>query len=156
MDVQTALGALLLILKNACFNVTVALTVLVALGDEIRRWKIPLQLHWLQERHDELKRAWHISLGLYAVLAGLYAWSEKKPEALIVDAISLVLMMGAVWYLNRRRGAPRDSAPEKRPAAMDEEPDEFPAPRRPLDRVPRDRTRRVRRERREPAYTDDD
>ncbi len=145
MGIESTLGSLVLLLKNACFNVTVALTVLVALGNEVRRMRITFR--WLEDRHDELTKAWYISLGIFLLLSIGYAYVEHRIDTLVVDGLTVALMAGAVTYLKQRHGKGKD---ETKPAAhADEEPDEEEfAPRRPLQRVPRDRARRPRRARR--------
>lgn len=135
MGVFSTLGNLLLLLKNACLQVVTALTALVAVGNELERMKI--RFGWLDERRAELRKAWYASLAVQTVLAVLYALVEHRPDALIIDLLTLAGLFGAVYYLQHRRSRTRDDARDE----PDDEPS--PAPRRPLQ-GPR-RHRRVRR-----------
>ncbi|NUP98582.1 MAG: hypothetical protein HUU35_01875 [Armatimonadetes bacterium] len=140
---------LVLMLKNLCFNLVTVLTVLVALGNELRRWRMTFK--WLEERQEDLRRAWYISLAVYLGLSALYSGLAHKPLILAVDVVTAVVMVGAVTWLKGRQGGPLVARDE--PA---DGPDQC-APRRPMTRVPRSRPetdwdepapRRVPRERR--------
>ncbi|MCC7494178.1 MAG: hypothetical protein IT204_17600 [Fimbriimonadaceae bacterium] len=132
--------------KGFVFNITTVLTVLVALGNELRAMPLTLRWPWLEERQHEVRRAWYVSLGVYLGLALLYAYLAHKPAALVMDALTAGMLVGGVWYLNRRHRRPRDRH------LHDSDDPGTPAPRRPLGRRPRERddepVERVPRQRR--------
>ena len=128
------LASIVLMLKNLCFNVVTVLTVLVALGNELKRLRLTYQ--WLEERRAELDRAWKVSLAVYLGLSVLYAGLKHEPAALIMDVVVIGLMIYAVYWL-RKRGPEAPSPLGPRQSDPDDE--ESFNPRRPL------RTRRERR-----------
>ncbi len=111
-----SLASVVLILKNVCFNVVTVLTVLVAFGNELRRWKITYR--WLEERHAELTRAWYISLVIFVGLSALYSGLKHEPGPLVVDTLTAAAMLAAVWYLKQRKSG------GERPIDRRDEPDD--------------------------------
>jgi len=95
-----ALGAVLLMLKTAVTYVAVALTALVAVGNELRRWPV---LKFLEGRQIALRRAWGTSLLLYFLLAVAYAWAEQRTDSLVVDCLGIVVMVSTVTLLAQRK-----------------------------------------------------
>ncbi len=94
------LASVVLVLKNLCFNIVSILSVLVALGNELKRLR--LTYPWLEDRRSELERAWKISLGVYLGLSVLYAGLKHEPAALVLDVIVVGLMIYAVHWLRKR------------------------------------------------------
>ncbi len=152
-----SLAAIILIIKNLCFNVVAVLTALVILGNELRRWK--LTFRWLEERQAFVRRAWHVSLGVFLALSALYAGLVHQPAPLVIDSLTIGVMVGAVYLLQHRRGG----RPPLKAVDEDDEDDSFlkrRSPRRertvpvppdadePDDDAPPPRTRRERRVRR--------
>lgn len=127
--ILTALGTILQLAKTAAGYSSVALTVLVAVSNELSRW--PVFAHFLATKQVALRRAWVTSLSLYFLCAVAYALVEQQTNALLIDLAGIVLMVGLVWWRHAGLGLRR------RPAA---EPDELldePAPDRGLTRRPR-------------------
>lgn len=127
--ILTALGTILQLAKTATGYTSVALTVLVAVSNELSRW--PVFAHFLATKQVALRRAWVTSLSLYFLFAVAYGLVEKQTSALLIDLAAIVLMVGLVWWRHAGLGLRR------RPA---EEPDELldePAPDRGLTRRPR-------------------
>lgn len=140
MELHSALGNLLQLLKNLCFNIVTVLTVLVAVSNELQRMNIRLQ--WVDERSRELRLAWWWSIAIHAGLSVLYGLVEHRIDALVLDLVTLAAMIIGVEYL-RRRGSQR--------AAQADDPDDEDGdriPRRPLHR--QERPERVPRRRRRP------
>lgn len=129
------LSAIVLVLKNACFNVVTVLTVLVALGNELKRWNMAYR--WLEERHDQLRQWWYYSLGVFIALSALYSGLQHEPGPLVIDVLTIAAMVGGVFYLQQRKtaGGSREEILEDR-TPFDER-----TPRR-SNRVPRERRRR--------------
>lgn len=109
----SALGTIVLMLKNAVTYIAVALTVLVAAGNELSR--LPIATRWIAERQSVLRRAWALSLGVEVVLAAVYAWAEQRTDTLILDLLGVALMIGVVVWLNLRRGTKEATAPAPEP-----------------------------------------
>ncbi|MBI5835113.1 MAG: hypothetical protein HZB16_22640 [Armatimonadetes bacterium] len=151
-----ALGAVLLMLKTAVTYAAVALTALVAVGNELRRWPV---LKFLEGRQIALRRAWGTSLLAYFLLAVAYAWAEQRTDALVVDCLGIVVMVSTVMLLAQRKSLrevrgrrddevpaePRASEAGRRPRTgklvdVDDDGDESLSPSRPRRRrrVPRD------------------
>jgi hypothetical protein len=150
--IASALGSLLLMIKSAVSWVAVALTVLVALGNELQHWRFLKR--WIASRQASLRQAWGVSLGLYLVLAAAYGWVEQSLNAFLVDLLGIVVMVVVVWSLARRRAklepAETSDAPHRRRPPEDFEPAAHP------DRGSADEDegsgRRPRRRRRVPRY----
>lgn len=131
------LASVVLVLKNLCFNIVSILTVLVALGNELKRLK--LTYAWLEDRRAELERAWKISLAVYLGLSVLYAGLKHEPAALVLDVLVIGLMVYAVFWLRKRGPAlTADGGSTRRPRGELDDEETF-EPRRPL------RNRRERR-----------
>jgi len=130
------LASVVLVLKNLCFNIVSILTVLVALGNELKRLR--LTYSWLEDRRAELERAWKISLGVYLALSVLYAGLKHEPAALVLDVIVVGLMVYAVYWLRKRGPVLTEADGPRRPRHELDDEESF-APRRPL------RNRRERR-----------
>lgn len=156
MGIETGLGQILLLVKNAVFYVAAVLTALVIVGNELRRFR--LTFRWLEERQQMVRRSWYLSIGLYALLAILYAYLEHRPTSLILDVLTLVLLVGSVVMLDRRHAAerqprrPRHAEDDDRPFRRRRPDDDRPSSRGDHDDEPADD--QPRRDRR-PVVTDD-
>ena len=98
--ILSALGAVLLMLKTVATYLAVALTALVAVGNELRRFPF---LKFLEGRQIALRRAWGSALLAYFGLAVGYAWAEKRTDTLIVDCLGIVVMVSTVMLLAQRK-----------------------------------------------------
>ena len=136
---------IVLILKNAWFNIVTVLTVLVALSNELGRWR--LAFAWLEQRQTQLRQAWYVSLAVFVGLAALYAYLAHKPAALIIDLLTTAVMFGTVEYLKRRKGSALRRIDGTEPPLEPRRPPRA-ATREPVERPVRERPERVRRERR--------